>query len=330
MELQQYQTQIFASLALILAACAVALICDYLKGRNEKLRELAVELKVRREESDKLVNMLASQDSPLVTPPSKETVLSLQATGPERERDLSRAHAPSGRQVALPPPVIATQNGQKRLSPEAMIGIIRNALKARTRADAPKPEPAPAFEPAAQIVPPAEVRPVQEPAHETSVLLDPAIAATAGPIDALSLPSGLQPASVLKRLVDSEYRVSGLIVSISVTTPSQSETASEFPDAVRSAIGALLNAGEFASPTGSGEFVVISPHVRGALAQRRLSRITQHLWDMQLGSLGQFQLQFIWGGLEVRDEAIQDALDSAAERMQAARHSRNLVTLAVH
>jgi hypothetical protein len=52
------------------------------------------------------------------------------------------------------------------------------------------------------------------------------------------------------------------------------------------------------------------------------------LWDVQLGSLGHCELQYTWGGLEVRDELLKDALESARERMQETRHSRNLVTLA--
>src|SRR5271163_1807097 len=53
MELGQYQLQIFVSLVVILGAAFVALICDFLKGNNEQLRELMIELKVRREEEQR-------------------------------------------------------------------------------------------------------------------------------------------------------------------------------------------------------------------------------------------------------------------------------------
>lgn len=59
MELGQYQMQIFISLVVILGAALVALICDLLKGNNEQLRELALELKVRREEEHKRFQILA-------------------------------------------------------------------------------------------------------------------------------------------------------------------------------------------------------------------------------------------------------------------------------
>src|SRR5580700_9030183 len=58
MELGQYQLQIFVSLVVILGAAFVALICDFLKGNNEQLRELAIELKVRREEEQKRSHLL--------------------------------------------------------------------------------------------------------------------------------------------------------------------------------------------------------------------------------------------------------------------------------
>jgi len=61
MELAQYQLQIFVSLVVILAAAFVALICDFLKGNNEQLRELAIELRVRREEEQRRPQTLAAQ-----------------------------------------------------------------------------------------------------------------------------------------------------------------------------------------------------------------------------------------------------------------------------
>src|SRR5579883_2297553 len=53
MEFGAYQLQIFTSLVVILGAAFVALICDFLKGNNEQLRELTIELKVRREEEQR-------------------------------------------------------------------------------------------------------------------------------------------------------------------------------------------------------------------------------------------------------------------------------------
>lgn len=54
MELGSLEIQIFVSLMVILAAAFVALVCDFLKGNNEQLRERNLELRVRQEERERL------------------------------------------------------------------------------------------------------------------------------------------------------------------------------------------------------------------------------------------------------------------------------------
>lgn len=50
MELSVFEVQVFISLLVVLAVAFAALICDYLKHNNEKLREHNIELRVRDEE----------------------------------------------------------------------------------------------------------------------------------------------------------------------------------------------------------------------------------------------------------------------------------------
>ena len=52
MDLGSLDIQIFVSLVVVLGAAFVALVCDYLKGNNEQLREKNVELRVRSEERE--------------------------------------------------------------------------------------------------------------------------------------------------------------------------------------------------------------------------------------------------------------------------------------
>jgi hypothetical protein len=369
MEFGAYQVQIFVSVALILAAALIALICDYLKGHNQRLRELAVELTARCEESQKLVQLLASPLRSSTHNPAtaqQETFSSpfTYATEPEHERDLSRAAAPAVWEEAFSPEAGTMVTDRKRISPEAMVAMLaaaRQAIKtgvpgAMVPAEAHQPSPVDAISdgnaPAQDLVvvksvpgkrdwnallaahrrpssqPPESVTP--EPVPEASGLLD-TVAATAEPrAAALEWPSGLQSASTWNRLLDSGRKVNGLVVSICVTSFSPSEAAADFPAGVHSAIESMLEAGEFAAPIGANEFVLFCPGVRDATAQRRLSRISQHLWDVQLGSLGRTEPQYTWGGLEVRDESIKDALEAAGQRLQEARHARNLMTHAAH
>ena len=53
MDLGALELQIFVSLVVVLGAAFVALVCDYLKGNNEQLRERNIELRVRTEERER-------------------------------------------------------------------------------------------------------------------------------------------------------------------------------------------------------------------------------------------------------------------------------------
>jgi len=70
------------------------------------------------------------------------------------------------------------------------------------------------------------------------------------------------------------------------------------------------------------EYLLIFPNERGAAAQKRLSRIAQQLWDFQLDSLRTDPVKFSWGGLEVRNEPVSEAIASASERMHETRRGR--------
>lgn len=54
MDLGALEVQIFASLVLVLGTVFVALVCDFLKGNNEFLRERNIELRVRQQERQRL------------------------------------------------------------------------------------------------------------------------------------------------------------------------------------------------------------------------------------------------------------------------------------
>ena len=53
MDFGSLELQIFVSLVVVLGAAFVALVCDYLKGNNEQLREKNIEMRVRREELER-------------------------------------------------------------------------------------------------------------------------------------------------------------------------------------------------------------------------------------------------------------------------------------
>jgi hypothetical protein len=157
-----------------------------------------------------------------------------------------------------------------------------------------------------------------------------AMAASASSTDAQGetgavVPAGFHEGYILSRLVQSRQPVTGLVVSIGVNTPRNSDGS--MPEPIRKLVESLIGPGDFACQSSSEEFLLIYPNERGASAQRRLSKIAQQLWDFQLRSLGSFSILFSWGGVEVRSESIDEAIASANERMHETRRGRKLLTM---
>jgi hypothetical protein len=121
----------------------------------------------------------------------------------------------------------------------------------------------------------------------------------------------------LERWIAGQQRFSGLVVSIGVDAPPHTDRR-----AIAAAIQLLLQPGEVGGSVADGEYVLLMPAERGASAQRRLSNIAQQLWDLQLGPLSESGVQYTWGGVEARDEVVEDAVAGASERMRETRRGR--------
>lgn len=120
----------------------------------------------------------------------------------------------------------------------------------------------------------------------------------------------------LGRMIAGRENVSGLAVSIGV------QCDGAMPRKVIEFVQSLAGAGETSGRRGEDEFLLICPQERGAAAQRRLARISRELWDFQLESLGDFQILFSWGGVEIDNEPVEDAIEQANMRMQETRRAR--------
>ncbi len=108
MDFGQYPLHIFASLVVVLGAACVALICDFLKRNNEYLRELTIELKVRREEQQRGSRLL--------------TARALAATAQAAERDRSEKRIPMPA-VTEPDSAPRDAEGIPEISPDALTVI---------------------------------------------------------------------------------------------------------------------------------------------------------------------------------------------------------------
>ena len=147
----------------------------------------------------------------------------------------------------------------------------------------------------------------------------------------IPLPAGIQDGYVLSRLTQSRRPISGLVVSIGISMKNeQAPGTASIPAAVRTLIQSLLGPHDFACASATDEYLLIFPDAQGAAAQRRLGEISQKLWDFQLRMLGQAAILFSWGGVEVHGEAIDEAIQSASERMEETRRTRSAKSLAKH
>lgn len=343
MELAQYQLQIFVSLVVILGAAFVALICDFLKGNNEQLRELAVELRIRREEEQRRAQTLAPQSMPA------QSAHSPALPRPEKQVEAPAASVPVPAAKSARPMAAASADGERKRTPsaDALAAMERGARMASSprpvRAEKPAAEPQ-VVETSAEKRParmievekqPEIIQPVAKGkkdwgsllarANRQSPVVSAAHANTSVTDEASEFPAGFQEGFVLSQLVQNRRPVSGLVVSIGVNTPRNEDGS--LPEAVKQLIQSLIGAQDFACQTNDEEFLLIYPQERGASAQRKLSKIAQQLWDFQLRSLGHFQILFSWGGLEVTSEAIDEAIASANERMHETRRGRKLLTM---
>ncbi len=328
----QHQLQVFVSLVVILGAAIVALICDFLKRNNDELRELNLELQVRRDEERKRSSAPVAEK----LAPAAPTAAALATPKPAKEKKRavnSEAMAAMERGAAL-----AGSGGRPRSTAAAeVIGEVNE----------PKPELVVLPAIVAEVAAPQESKPVlltvkkdwgsiltrnaQSPKPSVSITInEEVLAAMAGgakPAPSFeSLPAGFQDGFVLHNLVQRRQPVTGLVVSIGVNAARKEDGT--LPESVAKLVESLIGPGDFAAQSGEEEFLLIYPREQGASAQRRLSQISQQLWDFQLRSLGTFQILFSWGGVEVQSESIEEAIASASERMKETKRGRKLLTMA--
>jgi hypothetical protein len=356
--------QVFVSLALILG-CLVALICHFLKGRGEQLRDLALELKARREQEYKLIGVLpariaqfrkaramvatgtgAAAESAAVRNNAaqigthSEEFLSPEALAalPEPVRALSRAPAPAVRPAPVAARAVAVPNGQKRVSAEAVTVMQRGVMRAAAASAGSRKNWSSLLAAQRNFTVPrpsvAASRATQPPTRPKPSGLFNAVMAAAN----TSRSGAAQPEPPAPEFESVTGLETGSQAAPALNTLIESrrrisglvvaigvDAGGTGLRAARSAIESLLEPGELGCPIGPDEFVLLLPTERGASAQRRLGYIAQQLWDFQLSSLSRFGVQFSWGGLEVRAEPLEEAVASAAERMRDTRRGRQIL-----
>ena len=64
-----------------------------------------------------------------------------------------------------------------------------------------------------------------------------------------------------------------------------------------------------------------------ARASRRLNNIAQRLWEFQIDGSESHGTSFSWGGVEVNETPLEEALTSATERMVETKRNRKILPI---
>lgn len=166
------------------------------------------------------------------------------------------------------------------------------------------------------------------------VIEEPAAVVGGSAIPELALPAGYQDRAVLQQMLTATGVLTGVVVAIGINDYQhqvEKMGASAMQDLMRNVeqmIAGLLRPGiDFGCRSSEDEFVLVFNKEAGPEAQRRLSTISERLWNFQLRSLTSFSVFFSWGAVEVQGETLADAAASASERMYQTKRNRKTVTM---
>jgi GGDEF domain-containing protein len=150
----------------------------------------------------------------------------------------------------------------------------------------------------------------------------------------LRLPPGYHDRSVFTRHMHSTDVLTGVVAAIGINDYSHhsekmgSGPMSDLMRSVETMIAGMLRANiDFGCRSNDDEFILVFPNETGADAQRRLTTISERLWNFQLRSLTSFSVFFSWGAVEVQGETLADAAASASERMYQTKRNRKTLSV---
>ena len=130
-------------------------------------------------------------------------------------------------------------------------------------------------------------------------------------------PTGMIEPPAFQELLNSKKPFSGLVVSIGVNDSDSSMWHSqELLQSIGSYIAGLLGGKDFSCRTAYDEFILVCRGEQGAQSQRRLNRISERLWDYQLRCMNTCCILFSWGGVQVQNQPLAEAVASAVDRMR--------------
>jgi hypothetical protein len=135
------------------------------------------------------------------------------------------------------------------------------------------------------------------------------------------LPAGMFNQWPLDVLFQISKPFTGLVVLINLVRTHRRPTNDEgLLQLVTACLAGLLRENDFGCRTIDGEFVLVCPGQQGPEAQRRLSQISERLWEFQ--QRHGTSLLFSWGGVGTLEKPLSEAIAAAVNRMNHINRKR--------
>lgn len=271
-----------------------------------EIEPLDLEAEIQRVAEVALTDARQAAEAEAAAAASAET-LSPAATEPAVTEPVADSPEPPAVLHAVPPTVTSVTP-----LPEDVPTTAAEQIPAPAVAEAAEP---PVVAPAAAAIVPALAAAIQEATEREKV-----------PV--LEIPAGLHDSATLRSLIETGMPFSGVAVAIGIndyTGLKEKLAANSGLDsigALNRMVQSMLRPQDFACQFTDDEFILLYPGESGPSAQRRLFQVSEKLWDFQLRSLGHLSVMFSWGGLEVQNERLTEAVASARERMYQTRRNR--------
>ena len=332
--------QMFLTVVVVLTAAAVVVFFDHRKRqrRQQQLQRVRARSAVRPHRSTRLFDIAPLEyapakrlatERPLQPQVATTTVSKRPPTPPPMERETvtvqvapSHAGGPSfSNEIQLPAFTIDAILWERLIASQPKHNMIASA----------ETEAEPASKPQTSQTKPQT--------SQTMTASTPHTNGSANVVDAAynvvrdapqsALPTGMIQQATLQQLMESEERFTGLVVAIGINDSDSSMWHSQgLMQSVGTYIAGLLHKNDFSCRTGYDEFVMVCAGEQGAEAQRRLNHVSERLWDYQLRGIGACSILFSWGGVQVQDQPLAEAITSATERMRETKRSGPSTALA--
>ena len=348
MNLSGYEFQVIFCALILLSLASVALVVDYLKGMNEKLRERHIDLMARHdtvvqrveEDNTKLLRALAEQSKTFREMTRKSIGANAIATDqalteitlepvvePETPQKIDEVPVvfESGT-IAVAEPEPTSVEASEDFLPSNVIRIRLTSTESAEPAKAQNQEPD--FDKFLEDLVTEFEEPVSPPEASQTESLEILAQQLESFEDNLQVHSGTHPPSTLNQLINATTPFTGLVLAVGINEYMKLDeihgraAAEELLNTVDALMGEVAGENGFCSRSSDDEFVLLFPNLTGAPAQQRLSEISEKLWDYQLQSLGTFSVVFSWGASESLRQPLTTALNIATENMAETRGSR--------